>query len=185
MTETASVHSRIIVSGALFSPDGRLLLLHRKPAKDDAKNALLSPVLEQWEMPSGLIEIREPPETGLIRIFAETTNLDVRVHQPLRAPPACGGDRQECLPHHLQECLPQHRQECLPYHPPGPNDINHHITYLDFWVKLSAALLYVDIDWEFYSGFRWVTRNKAATQIALPLMRASAECAFNLLASSK
>jgi ADP-ribose pyrophosphatase YjhB (NUDIX family) len=61
----------LLVGGALFSPEGKLLLLRDKAG--------------QLELPGGKLEFGESPETGLIRCFAETTGIDVSVDRPLGA----------------------------------------------------------------------------------------------------
>src|SRR5437764_14428891 len=60
----------VIVSGALFSPEGKLLLVRR--AEDS-----------QWEMPGGAIEFGESPEPGLVRCFSEATDIDITTDRAL------------------------------------------------------------------------------------------------------
>lgn len=59
------------VGGALFSAEGKLLLLRTRAG--------------QLELPGGELEFGEAPETGLIRGFAETTGIDVSADRPLGA----------------------------------------------------------------------------------------------------
>jgi len=62
----------VIVSGALFSAEGKLLLLRRKET-------------DVWEFPGGLLEFGEAPELGLVRTFREATDMDIAVDTPLGA----------------------------------------------------------------------------------------------------
>src|SRR5258707_162267 len=59
------------IDGALFSGEGKLLLLRRA---DGA-----------WELPSGTLEFGEEPEIGIARVFAELTGIDVAPDRPLGA----------------------------------------------------------------------------------------------------
>jgi len=61
--------TRVIVNGALFSGECKLLLLHRQ---DGA-----------WELPSGVLEFGEEPEVGIARVFAELTGIEVTPDRPL------------------------------------------------------------------------------------------------------
>jgi 8-oxo-dGTP pyrophosphatase MutT (NUDIX family) len=62
----------IIVSGALFSGEGKLLMLQRADA-------------DIWELPGGKLDFGESPELGLVRCFSETTDMDVAPDRPLGA----------------------------------------------------------------------------------------------------
>lgn len=68
--------TQIIVSGALFSSEGKLLLLKRA---DDSENE------GQWELPGGELEFGEAPEFGVIRAYLNATGIDVSVDRPLGA----------------------------------------------------------------------------------------------------
>jgi len=62
----------VFVSGALFSAEGKLLLLRRTET-------------EGWELPGGMLAFGEAPELGLVRCFREATDMDIAVHRPLSA----------------------------------------------------------------------------------------------------
>ena len=64
--------TQVFVSGALFSSEGKLLLLRR--AETDG-----------WELPGGALEFGEAPELGLVRCFREATDMDIAVDRPLSA----------------------------------------------------------------------------------------------------
>ncbi|HYG78307.1 MAG TPA: NUDIX domain-containing protein [Planctomycetota bacterium] len=72
MNTPATQQTILIVSGALFSAEGKLLLLRRADDKE-------------WEMPGGELDFGEAPELGLIRQFSETTDIEVSVDRPLGA----------------------------------------------------------------------------------------------------
>ncbi|MCY3022931.1 MAG: NUDIX hydrolase [Planctomycetota bacterium] len=61
----------LFVCGALFSAEGKLLLLRS--------------VAGEWELPGGTLEFGEAPELGLVRCFREATDMDVAVDRPLGA----------------------------------------------------------------------------------------------------
>ena len=65
-----SQKTRIIISGALFSGEGKLLLLQGEDA---------------WELPGGKLDFGESPELGLVRCFSETTDMDISPDRPLGA----------------------------------------------------------------------------------------------------
>ena len=67
MNASTTVH----LAGALFSGEGKLLLLRR-----------LDTV---WELPHGTLEFGEEPEIGLARIFAELTGIDIAPDRPVGA----------------------------------------------------------------------------------------------------
>lgn len=63
----------VVVSGALFSAEGKLLLLRR--AGDAGA----------WEFPGGALDFGETPELGLLRAFSESTGIDISPDRPLGA----------------------------------------------------------------------------------------------------
>ncbi|HLX59926.1 MAG TPA: NUDIX domain-containing protein [Planctomycetota bacterium] len=63
--------TQVSVAGALFSGDGKLLILRRL---DGA-----------WELPNGPLEFGEEPEVGIARVFAELTAIDTVPDRPLGA----------------------------------------------------------------------------------------------------
>jgi ADP-ribose pyrophosphatase YjhB (NUDIX family) len=71
--------TQIIVSGALFSAEGKLLLLKRGGATggDNPEDG--------WDLPGGGLEFGEAPEFGVIRAFLNATGIDVSVDRPLGA----------------------------------------------------------------------------------------------------
>jgi 8-oxo-dGTP diphosphatase len=71
-TTAITQRTLLIVSGALFSAEGKLLLLRRKSDNE-------------WEMPGGELEFGEAPELGLIRLFSECADIEVSVDRPLGA----------------------------------------------------------------------------------------------------
>jgi 8-oxo-dGTP diphosphatase len=75
VTDAKERRTVVVVSGALFSPDGKLLLLHEK--KSCGEN--------DWALPGGVLEFGETPELGLVRAFQESTGLDISVDRPLGA----------------------------------------------------------------------------------------------------
>jgi ADP-ribose pyrophosphatase YjhB (NUDIX family) len=68
--------TEIVVSGALFSPEGKLLLLKNNGEFGGEGD---------WELPGGTLEFGEAPEYGVIRAFLGTTGIDVSVDRPLGA----------------------------------------------------------------------------------------------------
>jgi len=75
----ASTPSRATViqlSGALFSPEGKLLLLERLSAADGES---------LWELPGGSADFGEPPEVALMRTFSENTDVEVVPDRPMGA----------------------------------------------------------------------------------------------------
>src|ERR1700709_2130787 len=60
---------RVVVDGALFSGECKLLLLRRQDGT--------------WELPSGTLEFGEEPEVGVARIFSELTGIEVTPDRPL------------------------------------------------------------------------------------------------------
>jgi len=66
------METSVVVSGALFSGEGKVLLLRPRAS-------------EEWEFPGNALEFGEPPELGLIRIFNDITGLEVSVDRPLGA----------------------------------------------------------------------------------------------------
>ena len=66
----------VIVGGALFSPEGKLLILQRR-------ETAAAPA--EWELPGGRLEFGESPELGLVRSFSEKIGLDISVDRPLGA----------------------------------------------------------------------------------------------------
>ena len=67
--------TEIIVGGALFSAEGKLLLL--RPATVGGS--------ESWELPGGVLEFGEAPELATIRCVSECAGIDVSVDRPLGA----------------------------------------------------------------------------------------------------
>jgi ADP-ribose pyrophosphatase YjhB (NUDIX family) len=67
-----SERTRVFVSGALFSAEGKLLVLRRAETQG-------------WELPGGALEFGEAPEIGLVRCFREATDMDIAVDRPLSA----------------------------------------------------------------------------------------------------
>ena len=63
-----------VVAGALFDPDGRVLIAQRPPGK-----ALAG----RWEFPGGKLEMGEDPRAGLARELREELGIDVRAAQRL------------------------------------------------------------------------------------------------------
>src|SRR5204862_3276357 len=67
MANVTTVH----VAGALFSGEGKLLLLRRREGA--------------WELPFGPLDFGEEPEVGCARVYAELTGIDVAPDRPLGA----------------------------------------------------------------------------------------------------
>lgn len=142
--EVASQQTEVVVSGALFSPDGKLLLLRR--ASDS-----------QWEMPGGEIEFGESPEPGLVRCFAEATDIDISTDRALGAWSA------------IEQS----------------GAVSRHVVHIDCTVKVSGALLAVEIDRARHAEFVWLARAEALARVNVPAERHSIERAFNMLARSR
>ena len=64
--------TRVFADGALFSGDGKLLLLKRQ--LDGA-----------WELPCGALDFGEEPEVAASRMFLELTGIDATPDRPLGA----------------------------------------------------------------------------------------------------
>jgi ADP-ribose pyrophosphatase YjhB (NUDIX family) len=134
----------VIVSGALFSPEGKLLLLRRSSDS-------------QWEMPGGAIEFGEAPEPGLVRCFAEATDIDISTDRPLGS----------------WATVEQ------------SGETARHIVHIDYTVKCSGALLGVQIDREKHAEFAWLAKAEALAKITVPAERHSVDRAFNMLARTR
>jgi ADP-ribose pyrophosphatase YjhB (NUDIX family) len=63
--------TKVFVDGALFSSNGKLLLLQRLD--------------RVWELPCGTLDFGEEPEIGIGRVFLELTGIDVSPDSPLGA----------------------------------------------------------------------------------------------------
>lgn len=61
-----------VVAGALFQPDGRVLVAQRPPTCKLAPN--------EWEFPGGKIEPGECPEEALVRELKEELGIQVQSH---------------------------------------------------------------------------------------------------------
>lgn len=70
--DSVEQRTSILLGGALFSAEGKLLLLRRADTGE-------------WELPGGPLEFGEAPELGLVRCFREATDMDVAVDRPLGA----------------------------------------------------------------------------------------------------
>jgi 8-oxo-dGTP diphosphatase len=134
----------VLVSGALFSPEGKLLLLRR--ASDN-----------EWEMPGGAIEFGEAPEPGLVRCFADATDIDINTDRPLGS-----------------WSIVEKSGEC-----------SIHYVHIDYTVKCSGALLGVEIDRARHAEFAWLPKAEALAKMTVPAERHSVERAFNMLARSR
>lgn len=64
------------VGGALFSAEGKLLLVQRRAVSAEPG---------EWELPGGVLEFGESPELGLVRSFSEVTGIEISVDRPLGA----------------------------------------------------------------------------------------------------
>ena len=150
-TAGTSQKTIVIVSGALFSPEGKVLLLRRasEPGADASTH--------QWEMPGGEIEFGEAPEPGLVRCFAEATDIDISTDRPLGSWSAIEYTGAASL----------------------------HIVHIDYTVKCAGALLGVQIDRARHAEFVWLNRAEALAKIHVPAERNSADRAFNMLARSR
>ena len=84
----------VIVSGALFSPEGKLLLLRKAELAQEADCIV-------WELPGGRLDFGESPELGLVRCFLETTALDISVDRPLSAWSFLSGAESQMPQHHV------------------------------------------------------------------------------------
>ncbi|HEY3320212.1 MAG TPA: NUDIX hydrolase [Planctomycetota bacterium] len=146
----------IILSGALFSAEGKLLLLRR------ADN-------QQWELPGGTLEFGEPPETGLARCFSETTDLDVSADRSLGA---WSTTEQQALLDSGAAGQASSGTLC-------------HVVHIDYTVRLMGALLTVDIDRERHTEFAWLTRDAALERADSPALRTALQRAFDMLTRAR
>ena len=71
MSPTPASKFIVALGGALFSAEGKLLLLRR--------------ISGEWALPGGMLEVGESPEIGLVRSFQESTGMEVSVDRPLGA----------------------------------------------------------------------------------------------------
>jgi len=147
MPDTAQ-RTFVFVSGALFSAEGKLLLLRRAET-------------EAWELPGGVLEFGEAPELGLVRAFREATDMDIAVDRPLGAWSSVesgnGGTREE----------------------------EKHLVHISFVVRLSGALVSVELDRAVHSGFAWLTRAEALERAGFSPLRPAVEKAFATLAQTR
>ena len=134
----------VIVSGALFSAEGKLLLLRRTDA-------------DVWEFPGGALEFGEAPELGLVRAFREATDMDISVDRPLCAWSAVD----------------------------NADGCERHLVHIAFVVRLSGALVSVELDRAVHSGFAWLARAEAPGRAASSAFCAALEKAFATLAQTR
>lgn len=146
-----SQKTTVIVRGALFSPEGKVLLLRR------ADGGSTDVATHQWELPGGEIEFGEAPEPGLVRCFAEATDIDISTDRPLGS--------WSAIEH--------------------TGAVSLHIVHIDYTVKCSGALLGVQLDRARHAEFAWHPRAEALAKIHVPAERNSVDRAFNMLARSR
>jgi ADP-ribose pyrophosphatase YjhB (NUDIX family) len=72
--------TRLTLAGALFSGDGKLLVLRN--------------LASAWELPCGNLDFGEEPEVGVARVFNEATGIDVIPDRPLGAASALENEAQ-------------------------------------------------------------------------------------------
>ena len=133
----------LLVSGALLSAEGKLLLLRRKSG--------------QWELPGGELDFGEVPELGLIRIYAEVCGVDISLDRPLGAWSTVESE----------------------------DGVQKHLVHLDYTVRSAGAFTGVDVDFEAYAGFAWLTEAEAAEKIQEAPVRAAVARAFALLTRTR
>ena len=84
-----STQNRIhVVAGAIFDPEGRVLIAQRSNGKHMAGG---------WEFPGGKLDVDEPPFDGLCRELREELGIVVRDAEPVIAYTHDYGDRSVFL----------------------------------------------------------------------------------------
>ena len=164
--------TQVCVSGALFSAEGKLLLLRRAEA-------------DAWELPGGALEFGEAPELGLVRCFREATDMDISVDRPLSAWSALA-------PHPTLSPGGRGQGELTPPSPQGgrgqgegADGGEQHRVHLAFVVRLSGALLSVELERAEHAGFAWLARGEALARAGVSPWRAVVEKAFATLAQTR
>jgi len=110
-----------------------------------------------WELPGGALEFGEAPELGLVRCFREATDMDIAVDRALGA------------------------WSVIAVVDGGEQ---HHV-YIAFVVRLSGALVSVELDRAVHSGFAWLARGEALEHAGHSSLRAVVEKAFATLSQTR
>ncbi|HYF52163.1 MAG TPA: NUDIX hydrolase [Planctomycetota bacterium] len=149
----------IQLSGALFSPEGKLLLLERAlaPSPSPTRGEGRTDGESLWELPGGVADFGEPPEVALMRTFLENTDIEVVPDRPMGAWSELRKDDGRQL----------------------------YIVHIDFVVRTTGALTGVDINKESYRSFAWLPQKEALEHLGTPAMKSVGEHAFAMLSRTR